>query len=1172
MAICRSEVSNAPLLRLEGQAELVGDLQFACNSNSSVPFDVTVTLSVPVATPFAGATLQVSSPSASYTPVLDGPNRVRFTGVSLPAGTPTTLRITGLRANISGLPYSLAATPPVVSASVAAVGYPLAAPQVPVGYPSPSYTVALRTANGTPATVLNLAASTTERSHELVFRESFPSAFQTRAREANATQGTRLVAQFTNLPPGAAIAVAPLSGPSAARLIAAESGPYSEVPFSPFVPLPISNGTATAVWEVLADDPTRLETYGFGLIASGPSVSAAVTGRLGPVDQTSLPRFVASAALAPVDCAVPCVLAPRALHFTRRFGQPPPASFVLPYFSDIGTSQFELRVVLDSPYQWLTAPGPGPTLQFSDAPLPPGRYTAYVETLPGGHATWIVLNVLPALPGAATPLLCAPGGGVPSVIRAEGMAEPVSAIQIACSGGVPGSFVTTTISGSLNTYFASRILDEVTSRSETLLTIGDPAAPTPGVNEFSAVRTDFFGRFEFRNVTFQVPSSGSVTLWISNLRVEGNYLAGLGDSFSDPNVELSLTATGNLGMPATKFPIGIVQPGVEFDVRNAAGEFVNRITTPGSYVLRFREGSATAFRRLNVATSVDNPSAVADQGPVSNQFFTESMNFRASRGISGLATQGTRLQAAIRALPRSSRVFVTVSPLSSSSRTAHARLTRNELEPFSAAPISNSAPLFLGSALPMAEVAGSTFPHIVSWEVLGSNPFQVEQVEFGLVVSEADGTDGAITGSFGPSQQPQLLTYPRFLAPVTTGRRTPSCSSSDCPYFEGSLWILQAPNSPDRRRHSYFLRTRGATFRYHARSDAAWLIIPEPIGVAPNSSFTFITDPAGLAPGVYRTTMRINETAIPVVFQIPGPQALTVHASPISSSAPNQRTIQLTATHHVNASRFDVINILVNSALDGRNACYLAYSLSAGALFLVNDAGPEAGLSAPLVLGSNAEIANSQCRVRGATSSVTLNGPTLGLILDLTFDSAWTGSKSVFLAARAAENASTGWLHFPPIHLSESILYPRVLPGVTRTNLNLMTNHVFVYEDATHANNLETVWGLINTAVDARGACYFAYYVPGNLLFLYPDDGNGAEAKSILLAGNRSLSNSQCTIVAAGAEVRKSGRQLILSLPILTLPPFDPAASPVQRGIWGAAKSLTSPAASSWRILDLYYD
>lgn len=1164
LAVCRSEVTSAPLLRLEGQAELLGDLQFACQPTSNAPFDVIVTLSVPVALPFAGTTLQVSSPPASYTPVLDGPNRVRFTGVSLPVGAPATVLITGLRANVTSLLYGLAAAPPVVHATVESPGYPLSAWQVPVGYPTPSYSVALRTANGTPATVLNLAPSTTERSHELVFRESFPSAFQTRARAANSTQGTRLVAQFTNLPPGAAITVSPLSGPSTARLITAEIGPYSEVPFRQFVPLAVVNGTATAVWEVITDDPTRLETYNFGLIASGPSVSAAVTGRLGPADLTSLPRFVANAPLAPVDCAVPCVIATRALHFTRRFGQPPPTSFALPYFSDIGTSQFSLRIVLDTPYLWLTAQGS--TLQFSENHLPPGHYTAYVETTPGAHRTWVVLDVLPALPGSAAPLLCTPGHGVPSFVRAEGMAEPVSSIPIACTGGVPGSFVTTTIAGSLNTYFASRILDQATSRSETLLTIGDPAVPTPGVDEFSAVRTDFFGKFEFRNVTFQIPSTGVVVLWISNLRVEGHHVAGNATSFSTPHVELSLTATGNLGMPAKKFPIAVVQPGVEFDVRDSAGEFLSRITKPGSYRIRFKEGSPSAFRRRNVATTVDNPSALADQGPVSNQFFTETMNYAASRGIAGLATQGTRLYASISGLPPSSRVFVTVSPLPSSSATARARLTSSITEPFSAAPISNGAPLYLGTALPMAEVTVHPSLRLLSWEVFDANPFQVEEFEFGVVVTDASETDGLIMGSLGPPQEPQLFTYPRFQWLNLSKFR--SCSSLECAYIERELKIEQPSNSAAAITHTHFLRTYGATFRYHAISDAPWLTIPQPIGTAPNGAFTFITNPAGLPPGVHRTLLRINETAIPVTFTIPGTPPVSIFASSFQSGAENQRTIQITATHQVQASRFGVINVLVNTALDGSGACYLAYSLPAGALFLVNDAGPDAGLSAPLVLGSNAEIANSQCRVRGATSAVSLNGNALGLVLDVSFNSSWTGSKSVYTAARGDDGTSTGWVFSNPVHLPEIIAYPRVAPQVVRTTYLQATRHRFVYEDASNANNLETVWGLINNAVDARGACYFAYYVPGNLLFLYPDDGNGANVKNILLAGNRVLSNSQCSVIAEGAEVRKAGKQLILTLPFRFAPDFA-----LGKGVWGAAKSFNNPQASPWRILEtLRYD
>ena len=43
----------------------------------------------------------------------------------------------------------------------------------------------------------------------------------------------------------------------------------------------------------------------------------------------------------------------------------------------------------------------------------------------------------------------------------------------------------------------------------------------------------------------------------------------------------------------------------------------------------------------------------------------------------------------------------------------------------------------------------------------------------------------------------------------------------------------------------------------------------------------------------------------------------------------------------------DVVNILINGTLDGRNACYLAYSQPSKTLYLVNDDG--AGLSRGLV-------------------------------------------------------------------------------------------------------------------------------------------------------------------------------------------------------------------------------
>ena len=63
----------------------------------------------------------------------------------------------------------------------------------------------------------------------------------------------------------------------------------------------------------------------------------------------------------------------------------------------------------------------------------------------------------------------------------------------------------------------------------------------------------------------------------------------------------------------------------------------------------------------------------------------------------------------------------------------------------------------------------------------------------------------------------------------------------------------------------------------------------------------------------------------------------------------------------------DVVNILIDNFLDGRNSCYLAYSRSAGVLYLVNDSGT--ALLAGLPLNGAGSVSNSQCSVIGVGSS-----------------------------------------------------------------------------------------------------------------------------------------------------------------------------------------------------------
>jgi len=104
--------------------------------------------------------------------------------------------------------------------------------------------------------------------------------------------------------------------------------------------------------------------------------------------------------------------------------------------------------------------------------------------------------------------------------------------------------------------------------------------------------------------------------------------------------------------------------------------------------------------------------------------------------------------------------------------------------------------------------------------------------------------------------------------------------------------------------------------------------------------------------------------------------------------------------------------VLINNFLDGRKACYLAYSAPANTLFLVDDAGEAGGpFAGQMALnGGNGSIGNGQCVVTGVGSAVSTAPSTLTLTLNIAFTAAFTGNRVVYVAGRdRAEGNNTDW-------------------------------------------------------------------------------------------------------------------------------------------------------------------
>lgn len=82
------------------------------------------------------------------------------------------------------------------------------------------------------------------------------------------------------------------------------------------------------------------------------------------------------------------------------------------------------------------------------------------------------------------------------------------------------------------------------------------------------------------------------------------------------------------------------------------------------------------------------------------------------------------------------------------------------------------------------------------------------------------------------------------------------------------------------------------------------------------------------------------------------------------------------------------------------------------------------------------------------------------------------------------------------------------------------------------------------------------------MLYLYPDNGDGAAATNIPLTGTNTIQNSQCQVSAVGSSVVKNGNQLTLNLNMTFKGSFTGA-----KGIWTAAQTLGGAQTSPWKAV-----
>ena len=148
--------------------------------------------------------------------------------------------------------------------------------------------------------------------------------------------------------------------------------------------------------------------------------------------------------------------------------------------------------------------------------------------------------------------------------------------------------------------------------------------------------------------------------------------------------------------------------------------------------------------------------------------------------------------------------------------------------------------------------------------------------------------------------------------------------------------------------------------------------------------------------------------------EVPGeaityPRSSTMNpASLISAIGGGSAVLSFDYDDQLTSNNLQTAWALINIAIDGRQACYVAYYAPANALFLIPDSGDGSQATNIVLSGSNV-IENSQCRINAAGSSVTRVGTKLTLKLNYTFKTTFSGPKAVWTAVQTLAAQTSPW-------------------------------------------------------------------------------------------------------------------------------------------------------------------
>ena len=321
----------------------------------------------------------------------------------------------------------------------------------------------------------------------------------------------------------------------------------------------------------------------------------------------------------------------------------------------------------------------------------------------------------------------------------------------------------------------------------------------------------------------------------------------------------------------------------------------------------------------------------------------------------------------------------------------------------------------------------------------------------------------------------------------------------------------------------------------------------EPIIVGMTGSIDFPT-----TSGVVQSAPPAPYNAFVSLLKLPGPTVVSV--SPSSGSGTNS-TFTFVLSDPNGASDVASVLVLINTALNGSNACYIQVDVVHNLVWMTDDAAMTWGNG--IVLGSAATLQNSQCKVNGAASNLLRSGNILTLNLALSFQPGFKGAKTVYGYVSTIAGSNSGWTILGTWTIPNPQPTISVVPSSGSGSAGTFS---FVSSDPNGASDLASVLVLINTALNGSNACYIQVDVVHNLVWM-TDDAAMTWGNGIVLGSAATLQNSQCKVNGAASNLLRSGNILTLNLALSFQPGFKGAKT-----VYGYVSTIAG-SNSGWTIL-----